>query len=88
MTVWRVNHSLSENPAYFDNDYKAYLFMYDVIFSYSFGDVYEERAAKNELDESYANRESTGTFGFSFSSERELSAYAYKEEKEEIEEVC
>lgn len=49
-------------PVGFDSKEKAYDYAVDMLFANCFGDVWEERHAKTELDESYAKN--SGQFGF------------------------
>ena len=49
-------------PVGFDSKEKAYDYAVDMLFAHCYGDVWEERHAKIELDESYA--EDSSHFGF------------------------
>lgn len=61
MNAWIVCVS-GFRPVGFDSREKAYDYAVDILFKNCFGDIWEERHAKRQLDESYA--ENNGQFGY------------------------
>lgn len=61
MNAWIVCVS-GFRPVGFDSREKAYDYAVDMLFKNCFGDVWEERHAKRQLDESYAKN--NGQFGY------------------------
>lgn len=61
MNTWIVCMS-GFRPVGFDSKEKAYDYAVDMLFKNCFGDVWEERHAKEQLDESYA--ENNDYFGY------------------------